>query len=220
MQTMKWMTIDQMNACVPLPGGYRLQLLGRAEIGHVIDSVAAWYPDISVGGASCHLRDDYLATRVSLAAEEEKDVLVVLIKRGDALAGLFSCERDRDTLALYARLAVIAPHHRGARLGHACIVLAECLARHMGMGMIYGMATLKIPHVQIAFEALGWRLIGIAPGYDREMVAPGVVKRVYEAVYAKVLVAQADLLQPHTRNLTPCTRRFFCALFPDQALSC
>ena len=38
-----------------------------------------------------------------------------------------------------------------------------------------------IPHAQIAMENLGWQLIGITPRYDREMVAPGVVKRVYEA---------------------------------------
>jgi hypothetical protein len=64
------------------------------------------------------------------------------------------------------------------------------------MGMIYAMATLKIPHVQRAFEALQWQLIGITPGYDREMVAPGVVKRVYEAVYAGILIGAAGLLHP------------------------
>ena len=53
----------------------------------------------------------------------------------------------------------------------------------MGIGMIYGMATLKIPHVQSPFERLGWQIIGITPGFDREMVAPGVVKRVFEVVY-------------------------------------
>ncbi|SAL80107.1 hypothetical protein AWB68_05784 [Caballeronia choica] len=215
---MKWMSVDEMTAEVALPAGYRFQWLGRAEIAGVVGSVAAWYPDISVGGASCYLREDYLARHVALAGEVEKDVFVVLIRRGEELAGLFSCERDHDTLALYARLAVIAPQHRGARLGQSCIALAECLARRMDMGMVYGMATLKIPHVQLAFESLGWRLIGIAPGYDREMVEPGVVKRVYEAVYAKVLVEESDLLQPRGRNLTPGTRRFFCHLFPEQGL--
>ena len=82
------------------------------------------------------------------------------------------------------------------------------------MGMIYGMATLKIPHVQMAFENLGWQLIGITPGYDRELVAPGVVKRVYEAVYAKVLVADAGLLRPQPQNMTPKTRALFDSLFP------
>ena len=86
------------------------------------------------------------------------------------------------------------------------------------MGMIYGMATLKVPHVQRSFETLGWELIGITPGYDREMVSPGVIKRVYEAVYAKVLVTERNLLPPRTRNLTTRTRAFFELLFPGRRL--
>ncbi len=213
---MKWANVDEMTARVPLPDGYRFELLKRSDISKVVDSIRGWFPDISVGGASVYLRDDFLGEKVFLAGEAEKDVLVVLIKAGEELAGLFSCERDHDTLALYARLAVVAPEHRGVRLGHRCIMLAEFIGRQIGMGMIYGMATLKIPHVQLAFEALGWKLIGIAPGYDREMVAPGVVKRVYEALYAKVLVGEADLLRPQPRNLTRGTRAFFCQLFPEQ----
>jgi hypothetical protein len=60
----------------------------------------------------------------------------------------------------------------------------------------------------------------LADGYGlellkrREMVAPGVVKRVYEAVYTKVLVADAGLLRPLRQNLTPRTRAFFESLFP------
>jgi hypothetical protein len=84
--------------------------------------------------------------------------------------------------------------------------------------MVYGMATLKIPYIQMAFERLGWLLIGITPGYDREMVAPGVVKRVYEAVYAKVLVADNGLLHPDSRNMTDRTKAFFRLLFPRAAL--
>jgi len=59
---------------------------------------------------------------------------------------------------------------------------------------------------------------GITPGYDRELVAPGVVKRVYEAVYAKVLTGDAGLLRPQARNLTDKTRTFFDLLFPAQEL--
>ena len=42
-------------------------------------------------------------------------------------------------------------------------------------------------HMQAKFELLGWQLIGIIPGFDREMVKPGIVKRAYEAIYTKVL---------------------------------
>ena len=84
------------------------------------------------------------------------------------------------------------------------------------MGIAYGMATLKVPHIQRAMEELGFQLIGITPGYDRDMVAPGVVKRVYEAVYAKVLVPDEDLLRPEPQNLTPKTKALFDSLFPGK----
>ena len=216
---MKWLDIGEMAGAVPLPDGYRFELLKRSDIQEVVDSIQGWFPDISVGSASVYLRSDFLGEKVCLAEEADKDVLVVLLRAGRDLAGFFSCERDPDTLSLYARLAVVAPEHRGVGLCRKCIMLTEFIGRRIGMGMVYGMATLKIPHVQRAFEALGWRLIGIAPGYDREMVAPDVVKRVYEAVYAKVLVAECELLRPHTRNLTRGTRSIFRQLFPDQLLA-
>jgi hypothetical protein len=70
----------------------------------------------------------------------------------------------------------------------------------------------------MAFECSGWQLIGITPGYDSEMVAPGVVKREYEAVYAKVPVSDAGLLHPQSRNMTARTRAFFRLLFPHAPL--
>jgi hypothetical protein len=70
------------------------------------------------------------------------------------------------------------------------------------MGMVYGLATLKVPHMQEKFERLGWQLIGIIPGFDRELVEPGVVKRVYEAIYTKVLVDEEDFVRPRYTDMT------------------
>jgi hypothetical protein len=67
--------------------------------------------------------------------------------------------------------------------------------------------------VQRAFERQGWRLIGITPGYDREFVAAGCIKRIYEAIYAKVLVASSALQPPNTENMTPRARELFDLLF-------
>lgn len=213
-----WSRIVTTIGKVPLARGYRFELLQRHEIPAVVASLKAWFPEISVGSASCYLRDDFYRDEVCLPGQPEKDVLVVLVKKGCDLVGLFSCDCDRNTLALYARLGVIAPAHRGLGMSHALLSLAESMGRALGMGMIYGMATLKIPHVQRAFETLGWQLIGITPGYDREMVSPGVVKRVYEAVYAKVLVAERKLLRPRARNLTAKTAAFFRLVFPRKRL--
>ena len=215
---MNWMQVDEMTASVALPEGYRYEVLKRSEIPALVDFIHQWFPDISVGSASCYVREDFYNDKVSLAGEPERDTLVILLKRDQELVGLFSCERDLDALALYARLAVIAPKHRGGHLSQSTIVLVEAIGRRMGMGLVYGMATLKIPYIQMAFERLGWLLIGITPGYDREMVAPGVVKRVYEAVYAKVLVGDSGLLHPDSRNMTDRTKAFFRLLFPRAPL--
>ena len=85
----------------------------------------------------------------------------------------------------------------------------------MGAGFIYTMATLKSQHMQQALERASYRLLGLAPGYDRELVAPGIVKRVYEAYYAKVLVPDEELLRPDSSNLTAKTKELYKLLFPE-----
>ena len=200
-----------------LPAAYRFELLQRDDVPALVAALRIWFPEISVGSASCYLSERFYRDHVHFRGEPARDVLVVVIKRRSELAGLFSCERDRSTLSLYARLGLIAPAHRRVGLSRSFPTLAEAIGRSAGMEMIYGMATLKVPHVQRVLETQGWQLIGITPGYDREMVAPGVIKRVYEAVYAKVLVARARLLRPHTDNLTENTLAFFRLLFPGHS---
>jgi len=56
-----------------------------------------------------------------------------------------------------------------------------------------------------------------SPGFDREVIAPGVVKRVYEAIYAKVLVP-SELLRPRAQDLTPAAKALFDLLYPGQCL--
>ena len=87
----------------------------------------------------------------------------------------------------------------------------------MGAEFLYGLATMKIPHMQHALETAGWQLIGFTSGYDREEVAPGVVKRVFEATYTKVLVSEEDLIRPDPNNLTPRAKALFDVLFPSQS---
>ena len=214
---MPWADINHLATRMPLAEGYRFELLKRAEVGALIGFIQTWFPDISVGVASCYLRNEFYAKKVFFEGELERDVLVLLLKHGEQLVGMYSCEVDMDTLSVYARLAVAAPQHRGSNLAQAGMMFTEAIGRQMGMGLIYGMATLKAPHAQRAFERAGWQLIGITPGYDREMVAPGVVKRVYEALYTKVLVADAGIMRPQRQNLTAQTQAFFDWLFePDR----
>jgi GNAT superfamily N-acetyltransferase len=212
---MNWPSNDSITALIRLPEEYRLEKLKRSEIPALVAAIAEWHPDISVGVASCYLREDFYVDKAFLDGEAEKDLLVVLIKRADELAGVGSWEREPDAMSIYARFGAIAPQHRGAKLAVRAMEFGEGMARAMGAGFIYSLATLKIPNMQLALERAGYQLLGFAPGYDREMVAPGVVKRVYEAFYAKVLVPDTDLLRPDPNNLSPRARALFEVLFPN-----
>jgi hypothetical protein len=211
---MKWPGIEAMAGMHRLPDGYRYEQLKRSDIPTLIHAISKWHPDIAVGIASCYLRESFYAEKVFLRDEAEKDFYVLLIRFGHELAGIRSWEREPDALTLYARLGIIAPAHRGERLAGRTIEFTVNLARAMGAGFVYGMATLKVPQVQLALERADYQLIGFVPGYDRELVAPGVVKRVYEAVYAKVLVPDEELLRPSPENLTPKARALFELMFP------
>ena len=214
---MRWPTNDELRALVPLPEGYRFERLEHAHIAPLIANIKVWHPDISVGVNSGYLREDYYLKRVNFEGESERDIMVVPITFNDELIGVWSFEREMDSLAIYGRTIIIAPAHRGANLALFILKGTEFIGRAMGAAFMYAMATLKIPHAQRALENAGYRLVGFFPGYDREHVAPGVVKRVYQAVYAKLLVAEDEVLRPDPKNLTPTARALFELLFPSEA---
>jgi hypothetical protein len=179
---MDWPDIGKLAGRMPLADGYRFEMPTRDEVPALIDFVRTWLPDVSVGGASGYVREEFYREQVCFEDEPHRDVIVLLLRHGAELAGVFSCECNRATMSIYAGMGVAAPRHRGVRLARTGIEFTEVLGGRLGMGLAYGMATLRAPHAQRAFERAGWRLIGITPGYDRELVAPGVIKRVYEAV--------------------------------------
>jgi hypothetical protein len=204
--------IQSFTVAAPLAAGYRFELLQRNEIPALVAALKNWFPDISVGGASCYLQADFYARKAFFDDTPEHDTLVFLLKKDNELAGMFSFDLDHSTQSVYAGLGVASPCHRGANIAQAGMVVVEAIGRHLGMGFIFGMATLRHPYAQRAFERAGWELIGVTPGYDRELVAPGVVKRVYEAMYAKVLESDAGMQHPQRHNLTPRTQDYFDAV--------
>ena len=216
-KAMGWPTVEDIATRAPLPPGYHYRYLDRQQIPTLIATLRTWYPGIAVGNASCHLRESFYTDKVCLDGDLDRDFLVITFMQDDELAGVFSVERDADSQVLYGRIGAIAPEHRGSRLSRNILLLEEALGRAMGMGMVYGLGTLKHPYMQATFERMGWTLIGITPGFDQEVVEPGIVKRVYEAVYAKVLVPEA-LLHPRAQDLTPGVKALFDVLFPGQCL--
>ena len=214
---MRWTSVTETTELIPLPSGYVFEQLDRHQIADLIARVQEWHPDISVGVGSCYLREQFYLDKVFLANEAEKDIYVLLIKFAGELIGMWSYEREPDALTIYGRLLIVAPAHRGSKVALHCMSGTERLCRAGGAEFVYTMATLKVPHMQVALERAGYQLLGFVPGYDRETVEHGVVKRVFEAVYAKVLVPADGILRPDPQNLTPRTRELFDLMFPGPA---
>ncbi len=212
---MKWPTIDEMVELVPLPTGYRFAQLDRANIAPLIAAIKVWHPNIEVGVASCYLREDFYYSRVCIKGEDEKDIYVYSIWFNNELVGMWSVEREVEALALYARLIVVAPAHRSAKVSGMLTVAYENVGRAMGAEFLYAMVPLNIVQQQRALESAGYRLLGFLPGYDRQLVAPGVVKRIYLAAYAKLLAPEEKVQRPDPKNLTPRAKRVFELLFSN-----
>lgn len=212
---MKWPTIARLRELVPLPEGYDFLEFERAHIAPLIAALKAWHPEIAAGVSSCYLREDFYLNRVAFD-DADADILVVPIALNGAMIGMWSFEREIDSLAIYGRLIVLAPEHRGAGLAVLAMQGTERLGRNMGAAFLYALATLQHPYAQRALERAGYRLLGFFPGYDRVEVSPGVVKRVYQAVYAKLLVAESEVHWPDPQNMSPRALALFELLFGDR----
>ena len=211
---MRWATVTELNSLVPLPAGYAFEQLTRSEIPDLAAKVRQWHPDIGIGAGSCYIREQFYLDKTYLANEVERDIFVLLIKFAGESVGIWSYEREPDALSIYGRLLIVAPEHRGSKVALSCMAGTEHISRTCGAEFIYTMATLKVPHMQIALERAGYQLVGFAPGYDREVGSDGTVKRIFEAVYGKVLVSEDDMLRPDPANLTPRTKALFEQMFP------
>ena len=210
---MNWVAINELSSKLPIPPGYRFEQLKRSDIPEVIRCLKAWFPDVTVGAESCYQREDFYSREVFLEGEPERDVIMLLLKKDQELVAIVSLQRFEDTLTLYGRLAAIAPRYRGAKLAYIGPALVEAMGRAMGMEVIYGFAEFTIPNLQMVLERAGFQIVGIVPASDRQMVAPGVIKRVYEAIYIKVLAADADVLRPQPESMTPRTKALYDFLF-------
>jgi hypothetical protein len=84
---------------------------------------------------------------------------------------MWSWEQEPDALTVYGRLIVIAPEHRSAKLASSVMPLAELAGRAMGAEFFFGLATLKIPHMQAATRdrrlAADRLHVGLRPGRSR-----------------------------------------------------
>jgi hypothetical protein len=210
---MNWVAINELSSKLPIPHGYRIEQLKRSEIPELISCFKVWFPDVTVGAESCYQREEFYSRDVFMEGEPDRDVIVFLIKKNQEPVAMFSMQRYEYTLTLYGRIGAIAPQYRGEKLAYIAPALMEAMARAMGMEVVYALAEFTIPNMQMVLERAGFQVVGIVPASDRLMVAPGVIKRVYEAIYVKVLAADADVLRPQCEGMTPRTKALYDFLF-------
>lgn len=216
---MQWPTAEVMTRVCPPAEGYHYEVLRKEVVPELIAALGAWQPGWSVGAASLYLRESFYENSVFFErGAPDRDVFVMLIRHGDELVGMLSQERVVDALSLYAALVVLAPAHRGSKSLFQGEYLEE-MAKLMSLEFIYTLATLKHRGAQRYFESHGYELVGFMPGYDREEVSPGVVKRVVEAAYVKCLSGTESILAPDVANMTSTVRRLYEAMYSEPRAS-
>lgn len=213
---MEWTRAESAWTALELPAGYRIEQLGTNDVQPLTARLRAWYPDIVVGMESPHLDPEFYAEHTSLRGAPERPLLPLVLKhQQDGIVGAVTYEKNPLSRAVFGRLGALAPEHRGA-LGLLGPLLLERVGRALGAELVHYYATLKTRHQQVIAERAGFALVGIMPAHDRDMVSPGNPKRVYEALYAKVLVDPEQVLLPDREALSRRTRKVFETLFGDE----
>jgi RimJ/RimL family protein N-acetyltransferase len=213
--TAPWPTLEPLCARVDLPQGYTFRPIARDELPTVIAQLRAWYPDVVVGAESAHLEEAFWREHVTLQGEEAsgKPLYGLSFWHGPEYTGFITFELDPRGRAIHGRLGVVSPKHRHAQLMYTAIRLAEHIARAVGAEIILNYATLQHAYSQAVLEKCGFKLVGITPAHDRDMVRPGTVKRVFEALYVKLLVPPEEVMEPPREALRPEARRLYDLLF-------
>jgi hypothetical protein len=216
---MKWPSFNTVSSKISLPPGYGLSQLKTAEIDHLLKQIPFWYPDALVGEESYHLQKSFWLTSVQLAeVEDDRDFFPVMISWNGDFVGFFTIEKNPRALTVMGRLGAVAAEHRGVGLSQIVPPVIEALGREIGAEAVLQIVTMKSHHMQSISEQFGYTLCGILPGFDRDMVKPGVVKRVCEAYYIKLLVDESELQIPKSSSLTDATRNLWEFLFPQRSL--
>jgi hypothetical protein len=211
---MDWLSVPAVLESTRIPAGYHIEQLHGDDVPQVISRLGTWYPDIAAGAESCHLTQRFYHEHALLrGVEGDRPILPIVAKKDERVVAMITFEKNPLALTLTCRLGAIDPDHRGSGLVLLGPLLLEKIGRAVGAELAYYFATLKSAHQQVLAERLRFRLVGIVPAFDRDMVSPGTVKRVYEAIYAKVLVGADAVVVPEPDALTARTRAVWNVLF-------
>jgi hypothetical protein len=211
---MQWTAVPAILKEIKAPRGHVLEQLTTKDVPAAAQALRRWYPDIVVGAESCHLSPEFYYQAAQLAdASGERNVFPIVAKRDGDIVAMITFEKNSLARTLTCRLGAIDPEHRAGGLALLGPLLLEKIGRAIGAEMAYYFATLKSPHQQVLAERARYQLVGIVPAFDRDMVRKGEVKRVFEALYAKVLLPSDGVEVPRAENLTEKTQAVWEAIF-------
>lgn len=198
------------------PANYALEVMRSADVSTVVGSLSDWYPDIVVGAESCHLTEEFYHSQTALMdAVGERAILPIVARFHDEIVGMITYEKNVDARTITCRMGVVAPAHRGTGLALFGPILLEKIGTAIGAELALYYATLKTKDQQVLAERMRFQLVGIVPAFDRDMISPGEIKRVYEALYAKVLIPSEGVVKPPEGALSFKTRKVWHALFGE-----
>jgi len=212
--SVQWPLLETLPASVSIPEGYTFRPIAREEVATVVERLRTWYPDVVVGAESCHVEEAFWHEQVVLQGEERSGKFLYGLSfwHEAEYTGFITFELNPRSRTIHGRLGVVSPKYRHAQLMFTAIRLAELIGRAAGAEIILNYATLQHPFSQAVLEKCGFKLVGIVP-HDRDMVRPGTVQRVFEALYIKLLVPPEELPEPSLDAMLPETRRLYEFLF-------
>jgi len=217
---MKWPELRQVTPLVDIPVGLVASRLKAEEVPGMIALVRNWFSDISVSSESYHLDESFYFERTMLEGLSEsaiRNVYPLVLKHENRPVFFVTLQREWNARTLTGRLLVIDPQYRGQGLANIGPRLLESMGKLMGAELLYYYASVTTIHQQKAAEHAGFKLIGLMPASDRHLMEPGRVRRIFEAIYAKVLICEDEIFVPGQEALTPQTTALWKFLFTEAA---
>jgi len=214
-----WPDLKDLVISKPMPDGFILDQLEEKEIADLIEALRIWYPTIEVGSESVHLQKTFYTNQVFLkGGDSSKNIYPYTIKQADKIVGMFTLQWDENAQSLIGRLGAVAPSVRGRNLASEVPELMIEIGLKLKAGIVHSFATLSHPYSQRVYEQAGYKPVGIVPAFDLDFIEGIGNKRVYEVLYAKVLVGPDEILAPVASNMTSEVKKLWTAIFPDQTI--
>lgn len=214
---MKWTQWRNAVNSLNLPGAFEISVLHEEDAQWIATEIGQAYPDIEVGSESRFTSSAFFTGELKERAREGWENyarLHLLIREADRFVFFITLEKNDHARTIASPMAVVAPHYRGHHLAIVGPTLLREIGKAIGAEMAYYFSSLRVPQLQKIAERAGFQLVGIIPAFDRDMVAPATIRRVFEGIYAQILTADlSGILPPPADALIPSSRALWDHLF-------